>query len=259
MPQKKFTPIPRGSYDPLMSSHLCPVPRASVQFPRATVQFPRDTVQFLALLSSSSRFCPVLRAIVQFPRATVQSLFFFLGFPKAGYIFVFLFPSIRLSILLYQYTVNLFQYFGPIHTIPFDFLALLSSSSSYCPFPRATVQFLALLSSSSNFCPVPRAIVQFLLLLCSSSRYCPVCSHCTIARGDMTVARGDWTVARGDYPYYLSYLSNYNELRFYDVLPKVHVNLPAVKRRADTLGTKRTVKQQWQVQNSPEYFLPKLK
>jgi len=27
---------------------------------------------------------------------------------------------------------------------------------------------------------------------------------------------------------------------------QVHVNLPAVKRRADTLGTKRTVKQQWQ-------------
>jgi len=29
-------------------------------------------------------------------------------------------------------------------------------------------------------------------------------------------------------------------------LEKVKVNLPAVKRRADTLGTKRTVKQQWQ-------------
>ena len=32
--------------------------------------------------------------------------------------------------------------------------------------------------------------------------------------------------------------------------PQVHVNLPAVKRRADTLGTKRTVKQQWQVLKS---------
>ena len=29
-------------------------------------------------------------------------------------------------------------------------------------------------------------------------------------------------------------------------LEKVRVNLPAVKRRAETLGTKRTVKMQWQ-------------
>ena len=92
--QKKLPPIPlRGSYDALKSSRYCPVPRATVQFPRATVQFPRATVQFLMLLSSSSRYCPVPRAIVQFPRATVQSLFFFFGLPKAGYIFVFFFSS----------------------------------------------------------------------------------------------------------------------------------------------------------------------
>ena len=30
-------------------------------------------------------------------------------------------------------------------------------------------------------------------------------------------------------------------------LEQVRVNLPAVKRRAETLGTRRTVKQQWQV------------
>ena len=30
-------------------------------------------------------------------------------------------------------------------------------------------------------------------------------------------------------------------------LEQVRVNLPAVKRRADTFGTRRTVKQQWQV------------
>ena len=29
-------------------------------------------------------------------------------------------------------------------------------------------------------------------------------------------------------------------------LEKVRINLPAVKRRAETLGTRRTVKQQWQ-------------
>lgn len=31
-----------------------------------------------------------------------------------------------------------------------------------------------------------------------------------------------------------------------DWLEKVRINLPAVKRRADTLGTRRTVKMQWQ-------------
>ena len=171
----------RGSYGPLKSSRYCPVPRATVQFPRATVQFPRATVQFLMLLSSSSRYCPVPRAIVQFPRATVQSLFFFFCLPKAGYIFVFFFrqtihPSIPVY-LFFQIHTFFPIFWAHTHHARFDFLALLSSSSRYCPVPRAIVQFLLLLCSSSRYCAV-------------SSRYCLVCSHWTIARGDWTIARG---------------------------------------------------------------------
>lgn len=38
-------------------------------------------------------------------------------------------------------------------------------------------------------------------------------------------------------------------------LHNIYINLPAVKRRADTLATRRTVKKQWQVENHSSFFL----
>ena len=104
-----------------VSSLCCPGSRATVQLLAllSRLQFLGllSRLQFLALLSSSSRYCPDSRSSGYCP-----------GFPIAGYIFVFF--SVRLSILLYQYTysfkyVNFFPYFGP---------------SRYCPVPRASVQ-----------------------------------------------------------------------------------------------------------------------
>ena len=129
-----------------------------------------------------SSFC-ISGQYVQIPfLQSVQSLFFFFSFPNAGYIFVCFFrQTIHPSILVYLFFQirTLFPIFwAHTHHAGFNFLALLSSSSRYCPVPRATVQFLALLCSSSRYCVV-------------SSRYCPVCSHC------WTIARGDWTIERG--------------------------------------------------------------
>ena len=126
---------------------------------------------FLALLSNSSSYCPVPLATVQFPRSTVKSLFLFLGFLKAGYILDFIFhqtihPSIK-EYLFFQIRKCFPIYWVHTHHAIFEFLALLSSSSRYCPVPHAIVQFLALLSSSSRYCPVPPATEQFLALLCS--------------------------------------------------------------------------------------------
>ena len=70
-----------------------------------------------------------------------------------------------------------------------SFLALFSSSSRYCPFPRTTVQFPC---ATVQF---PRAVLSSLLALLSRLLVlCSTVSIWTVARGNETVEQGNWTV-----------------------------------------------------------------